>query len=428
MPTIREETLKLHASTDIFQPCSRTRSEASFSEFHYDHSNNRAAGVTSERLWSLKTPKAKDVSKDKALRVSSVQEIIRMTPEQEYNAHFERLDGPRLDPAKMRGHAGDMSAHTKAKVTLLGNHDSNATAVPTTDKHGKGAKSRGFILNNAQKAKAACSPPLRSTDPLRPTEEKFSRQLKRSGYPIAQSTWTWNECHEVTGQDPDFIEAHKSENVLAGLSSVEKKVYTSVKGEKKYAVCGSQDLLPARTKPFAQSDNPPSARHILENDRKHLSGFERGVRPRGLPPKDMQVEYLGESPEMWNCIAGYERPVDKWRTMSARTGQANWKDKSRDYYDNDDTMDLRSPGGTRTQTLYSRSESNIRSPDGGSSRWEEESKDSRRPETARGDRRRSDRENRRSVLSTPSNGSRTAREYRGERGDRGSVASSTRWR
>jgi len=92
------------------------------------------------------------------------------------------------------------------------------------------------------------------------------------------------------------------------------KMHTSVKGEKKYNICGVQDMLPAAQEKFTKGDAPPSARHIFDNDKKYLQGFERGRPPKG----GGGPEFLAESAEMWNCMAGHERPLDKWRAMTAR--------------------------------------------------------------------------------------------------------------
>jgi len=316
---------------NVFKPPPRARSEASFSEFHYDNSDHPAAGVGSSRLWH---DKAKNCNT--TLYNSQVSQVIRMTPEQEYNCQFERLDGPRLDPSKMPGGgAGDMSTRTKVKVTLLANHDSSradkANEARPEAQRGEVKRARGFILDNPSKSKAACAPPPCSTNPLRPPEEKFNRQLKRNGYNLQESRWTWNESHEVTGQDPEFVKAHDHTVVLAGLKKLERKLYTSVKGEKKYNICGAQDMIPAGTRQHATADCPPTQRHIYENDKKSLQGFERGARPKGVPVES-KIEYMGESPEMWNCMSGQERPLDKWRSMSARGGQTNWMDSAQQYY------------------------------------------------------------------------------------------------
>lgn len=393
------------STADLYKPCARARSEASFSEFHYDNSVHPPAGVGSARLWHHK---AKNCS-DRDHR-SQVEEVLRMTPQQEYNSQSERLEGPRLDPSKARGYAGNMSVHTKAKVTLLGNHEAPAQGKQPkmeggTQKPEKVKRVRGFIMDISRKAPAACAPPPRSTDPLRPDEEKFDRQMKRHGYKLAESRWTWNECHEVTGQDPDFVAMHRPEVVLEGLSAVQSKTWTSVKGEKKYNIFGAQDMIPAATKPFLPADCPPSARHIYQNDKQHFQGFERGCRPKGLPREGSAVEYLGESPEMWNCMSGQERPLDKWRSMSARGGQRNWMNDAQSYYAGDDA---RSPAGYYPATLNSpqqpQSARGLRSPQSarslrsptGSSQFDQYQGDTTRRESPR----RTDQ--RRSLLSSPS--------------------------
>jgi len=381
----------------LFRPPSRTRSEASFSEFHYDNSVHPPAGVCSSRL---QKHKSKCCALDLKNYVSQMHEVIRMTPEQEYNAQFERLDGPRVDPAGVRGYAGAMSKETKAKVTLLGHHEADQKCL-VTDKM-KPVKARGFILDISRKSAAACAPPARSTDPLRPPEEKFTRQMKRNGYKVAESRWTWNECHEVTGQDPEFRDQHRPEVILEGLSPVRRKLLTSVNGQKKYMISGAQDMVPAATRDFATADCPPSSRHIWENNKKHLQGFERGVRPKGLGPAS-GPEYLGESAEMWNCMSGQERPLDKWRAMSARGGQHNWMDSAQSFYAGNDNgpSSARSPT-SQSQILYSAR--SPQSPTGSSQYFEEARDDTRRQEK------------RRSVLSTPSDaGSRVSMTSSGNR-------------
>jgi len=319
---------------EFFKPPSRARSEASFSEFHYDNTDHPAAGVRSARLWEHKS---KNCSNGLKLYKDQVHKIIKMTPEQEYNAQFERMDGPRLDPAKVAGMAGDMSSQTKNKVTLLGHHeDYNATAQKcTASARGINVKrARGFILDISRKSPAACAPPPRSTDPLRPQEQKFIRQLKRFGYITSGSNWTWNESHR-TGENNDITQCE----VLAGLSATNRKVWQSVKGERKYNLCGAQDMIPAATKPYTSADWSPSKRHMFENDKKYLQGFERGVRPKGVPQEMNTVqkyEYCGESPEMWNCMSGQQRPLDRYRLMSARGGQHNWMKSAESVYAGDD--------------------------------------------------------------------------------------------
>lgn len=320
------------STREFFKPPPRARSEASFSEFHYDNTDHPAAGVRSARLLEHK---AKKCSHGLRLYKDQVHEMIKMTPEQEYNAQFERLDGPRLDPAKVAGMAGNMSSQTKNQVTMLGHfEDYNATAKKcTAQARGINVKrARGFILDISRKSPAACAPPSRSTDPLRPQEQKFNRQLKRFGYITSGSNWTWNESHR-TGENNDITQCE----VLGGLSPTKRKVWQSVKGERKYNLCGAQDMIPAATKPYTNADGPPSQRHMLENDKKLLHGFERGVRTKGAP-QEMKIEYMGESPEMWNCMSGQERPLDTWRLMSARGGQHNWMKSAESVYAGNDRL------------------------------------------------------------------------------------------
>lgn len=279
-----------------FRPCPRTRSEASYSEPHYDLSNDPPAGVPSARL---NHHHAKDCAKQMAL-ISQVEDIIRMTPEQERNAQSERLECRRVDPSSMARSAGDLSKLTKIKVTLLANE--------MEDEVNKRKKMPGFILDVPRKAPAACNDLQACGNPLAPAEEARERQCKRQGYKHQASTWTWNECLEKGDVKYDPI------HCLEGMSPLKIKMHTSVKGEKRYNVCGIQDMLPAATEKFTKGDAPPSARHIYENDKKYLAGFERGCRPKG---GQGLCEFLGESPETWGCLAGCERPIDTYRAMKA---------------------------------------------------------------------------------------------------------------
>lgn len=220
-----------------------------------------------------------------------------------------------MDPSRIGKAAGDLSPNTKIKVSVLA-EDASIAPIKSASGKTKQNKTQGFILDVIKKAPAACAPPRSCNDPLRPLEEKFNRKIKRTGYKTAQSTWTWNECNEVSGLSPEFVNMHDPNVVLAGLSPMDIKMHTSVKGEKKYNVCGVQDMLPAAQERFTKADAPPSARHIYENNKRDLCPFERGVAGKSTG----YVEFLAESPDMWNCMSGHERPLDTWRSMqSSRT-------------------------------------------------------------------------------------------------------------
>jgi len=299
-----------------FKPWPRTRSEASFSEFHYDNSKSPPAGVPSARL---NHHHSKDCSKDTS-HSSQVEKVIRMTPEQELRCKGEYLDGPRIDPSQIPTAAGDLSRNTKIKVCLLANQmeGMSPTVVANTPegKPDKQKKISGFILDVSRKAPAACSGLQdQYKDPLNPSEEQFERRCKRLGYKIAETDWTWNECQEKSGDLAEFMNQHDPNRVLKGLTPFEIKMHASVKGEKKYNVCGVQDMLPAATEKFTKGDAPPSARHIYENDKRDLQGFERGCRPKGAGGA---IEFLGESPEMWGVLGAGERPLEMWRMNQVR--------------------------------------------------------------------------------------------------------------
>merc|ERR1719272_1906674 len=105
-----------------------------------------------------------------------------MTPLQEFNAAYGGLEGPRVCPASVGIAAGDLSRATKIKVTLLSNHQHEAVCG-VTQKTLKAKRAPGFIMDVARKAPAACKPP-EASDPLRPSQEKFTRIAKRSGYKL----------------------------------------------------------------------------------------------------------------------------------------------------------------------------------------------------------------------------------------------------
>jgi len=321
--SLRRET---EAGALPFRPPPRTRSEASFSEFRYDNTSHPPAGVDSARLLHHHS---KDCSQDTA-HISQAQAVMRMTPEQEFNCQFDCLDGPRMDPARC-GAAGNLSRNTKIKVTLLAQHGQGNDCKQTPP----GVKHRpipGYILDVARKSPASCKPPRSCNDPLKPVEEQFNRSAKRFGYPNAAATWTWAECNEVGGS-PHIVNMHDPNVVLKGLSPCKIKMHRSAKGEKRYNVCGVEDMLPAGQEKFVKGDAPPSARHLYENDKNHLAGFERGVPPKcGGGP-----EFLAQSPGMWNCMSGQDRPLDTYRSMNASASEPefSWMDAAESYYGNE---------------------------------------------------------------------------------------------
>lgn len=324
-----------------FRPPSRTRSEASFSEFHYDNTEHPPAGVNSDRLWHHYS---KDCGDDSA-HLSQIERVMRMTPQQEYNCQHESLDGPRLDPSAIQVTAGNLSRETKIKVSLLGQHDGNQT------KGAKPKKAAGFILDVSRKAAAACTPARHNRDPLKPTEEKFTRPMKRNGYKSTRDqTWTWNECNEMSGLGPDTVNMHDPNTVLKGLSPVTMKMHTSSKGEKRYNVCGVQDMLPAAQEKYNKGDAPPSARHIYENDKNNLQGFERGRPPKG----GGGPEFLAESDGMWVCMAGQNRPLDTWRKqMRGDQSEQSWMDSAESYYSGNGSATGRRASSQQASPRYS---------------------------------------------------------------------------
>jgi hypothetical protein len=246
-----------------------------------------------------------------------MQKVIRMSAQQEHLSKSEYLDGPRVDPAKIRAAAGDVSAKTRIQVSLLGHvGDDDEYAVrlqtPSPDAAAKPKKkAQGFILDVSRKSPAACQPPTESMNPLRPTDEKFVRQVKRNGFSNQESSWTWGVGdfgNNAIKYDYDAIA--KS----AKLHGSGNKLTHSVKGERKYCVCGIEDMLPPATEKFMKSDRPPAARYLYENDKRDLQAFEMG-RPAKCAAGP---EYGHQSPEMWICMAGVQRPLEKWQTMTAR--------------------------------------------------------------------------------------------------------------
>jgi hypothetical protein len=96
-----------------------------------------------------------------------------------------------------------------------------------------------------------------------PEPIRFSRRQGYDNQPSKQS-FTWMECAE-SGFSPKVCPS----------TDKHEAVHVSCKGEKRYNVCGTQDLKPAATNMFTKADCPPSARTVKENDRFQLQSFER---------------------------------------------------------------------------------------------------------------------------------------------------------
>merc|ERR1719163_1561237 len=94
-----------------------------------------------------------------------------------------------------------------------------------------------------------------------------TRTNRRLGYSVTANklTFTWNECTEK-GFSPK-VPLLKSKSCSDLTANGQRRMHTSCKGEKRYNVCGVEDLRPTATSFYLKSDVPPSARHVFENDR-----------------------------------------------------------------------------------------------------------------------------------------------------------------
>lgn len=266
-----QKTLLIHQGRETkggcfpFRGVPRARSESSFSEIKYENNVLPTAGLTSARTHHHFGKDCHNVI-GMSQRAASHPLLLCMDEAiQPSSSATQGLDGRRLDPANVTLSAGAPSHVTSNVATNMDvpeNKDSAGKSVGPSTK-----KSQLTILTVPHKK--LFDPPRRDVVRHKGDTSDPWRYARRQGYDDHRScrqSFTWMECAE-SGFSPKVCpnrEKHQS-------------VHVSCKGEKRYNVCGTQDLKPAATHMFTKADCPPSARAIKENDRRQLQRFERNT-------------------------------------------------------------------------------------------------------------------------------------------------------
>lgn len=298
VPQIRQET---PGGPLPFSPPRRARSERSFSEPQYDNVAMPPAGVTSNKVHKHH---AKEVTAQSiALRASDplllcMDEALpnRQVPHpasslRGYSAMG--LDGRRVDPAAINVAAGaprHLTAHIINSEEVP--EKFNAQGAKVDDGGRVPRMTIEFVPH-----KKLFDPPKRDII-QHGGDRPPSKTMRRMGYGHNYSqllTHDWNECGEK-GYSPKVPLRSKSMTDLSRKNPMMKsQMFTSCKGQKRYNVCGIEDLREPATRNFIKSDVPPSARLVRENNRNELSGWEfKTVTPR--------VDPMMESTGMWGCL------------------------------------------------------------------------------------------------------------------------------
>lgn len=124
---------------------------------------------------------------------------------------------------------------------------------------------------------------------------KNYRPGRRYGYKneAASNNWTWR-------QDKASLD-HMSKHNTA-LTKTEQKFQVSVRGERQYNVCGTEDLLPAATVGFVKCDVPPPREYITANDKKYLPFCARPFDSDAFINCKKPPNIANESQQVWNCM------------------------------------------------------------------------------------------------------------------------------
>jgi len=290
-----------------FSQSQRARSESSFTELRCNNLGAPAAGVSSSRSHHHYS---KECTAFGQAQRDSDATFLHMDEARKVNLYrpasrdaTSRFDGRRMDPAVADTPAGApcyMTAH-------LGNGPGSSEELPAHVLAESKTDAKGCLVDSGFHVskmniehvphKKLFDPPARDVirhvgDPSDP-----SRAARRQGYDITASkmTFTWNECGEQ-GFSPKVPVRSMTEPVHRTLSMTKApRMYTSCRGEKQYQICGNEDLREAATSNFVKSDVLPSARHVFENNRNELNGFEfKDITPRVAPKAD--------STGMWGCL------------------------------------------------------------------------------------------------------------------------------
>jgi hypothetical protein len=129
-------------------------------------------------------------------------------------------------------------------------------------------------------------------------------------------TFTFNEDGE-SGFNTKSVPLRKEASHAKGTGeSVGVRMHTSCKGEKKYNVCGVEDLRKCAIRPYTKADKPPSARLCYENDRSELRPFMRN----SAPTPQQHPSRAKSSNDMWGILrwAGgrHETPMQTTTTLA----------------------------------------------------------------------------------------------------------------
>lgn len=269
---------------------------SSFSDYRYDVVHLPPAGLSSGRLkhhWSKQALGSKgppDFS------------LIQMKAGPNKTPPGQHLDGlhSRVDPSDFHEAAGSKSE----KVQHIGNHGTShdwEDNLPKKkghirDKPSRADEMKGALFPVQPRGKATFSIyGDAATDPITHfrhqggvVEAKW-RPARRTGYAneAATQTWTWAQSKEALENMPKPTREQ---------TKTEQKIQVSVRGERNYNVCGTEDLLPAATEDFIKCDVPPTRAHIVANDKKYLPYCAR----QGHTPRPMK-EY-NQSHQVWDCM------------------------------------------------------------------------------------------------------------------------------
>jgi len=317
-----------------FRPLQRARSESSFTERRDEPLGRAAAGVTSTRFHRhfSKGCQNTEIQRDTDPMMLTMDDGLYTT------AHFRTsgdchspLDGRRVDPASAVVAAGvprhmqglsKCSEEPPDKKSDKSSRDKGGRSRKQTsqspERYAEEPKTNQRMTIEMVPHKKILSAPRR--DPIRHEGDKPDpyKPGRRNGYKAkaTQMSFTFNECGE-TGFSPKIA--------VVRSSTPSGKLHTSCKGEKKYNICGVEDMREAATSHFVKSDVPPSATLLDHNNRTELVGFEfRAVTPRVIP--------MHNSSAMWGCLNWASRREWEPPEMAFMTpGRASYKSDQSSY-------------------------------------------------------------------------------------------------
>jgi len=282
-------------------PISEGSGASSFSEYKYDNIHLPPAGLSSGRLkhyWGK-------VANNSSAHVDF--SLIQMPPEniRQDPAEFVGMRSL-IDPSGYNDPAGNRSERVLHRKEY-GIHDWECEPVePGASKLNRSDEIRKFKIYTPQpRAKAAFSKhSSKKTDPIthfgaiyRKAEGKGYRPGRRYGYTNEASAqnWTWKQDKASW--------AHMKDIPMTKTRS-EQKFQISVRGERAYNVCGTEDLLPAATEEFIKCDVPPPKAYIMANDKKFLPFCARAADSDAYQSvfKSLPTTDPNQSSQIWSCM------------------------------------------------------------------------------------------------------------------------------